>query len=170
MSESSNVVMDSSSASSGDNSSVVMVTDEGTSGSADSTSLEEDPPLYCGHGYVLATTRPTDEICQYTRRTACRLPGGVHSPSDLWDLLVKQVSAQGPVPPERYNINGFYDAKGNRSGTTNVPGGYFLDEDQRKLLEVVYKCLMNSGTLTGGVAGSITGVYAANFSVDYQPI
>ncbi|KAI1470380.1 polyketide synthase [Daldinia caldariorum] len=124
--------------------------------------------------------------------TACRLPGDIRSPSSLWDFLVKQKSAQGPVPPERYNIDGFYHPQGNRSGATNVPGGYFINEDirqfdnaffginnmeatymdpqQRKLLEVVYECLMSAGISMESVAGSDTGVYVANFSVDYQPI
>lgn len=106
--------------------------------------------------------------------------------------MAEQKSAQGPVPRERYNIGGFYDPQGSRSGTTNVPGGYFINEDvrhfdnaffginnleatymdpqQRKLLEVVYECLASSGTSMDSVSGSTTGVYVANFSVDYQPI
>ncbi len=132
------------------------------------------------------------EGTKLNRNTAFRLPGDIHSPSNLWDFLVEKKSAQGSVPPERYNIGGFYAAQGNRSGTTNVPGGYFLDEDvrnfdnsffginnleatymdpqQRKLLEIVYECLVSSGTSMEVVAGSTTGVYVANFSVDYQPI
>ena len=105
--------------------------------------------------------------------------------------MVGQKSAQGPVPVERYNIGGFYD-KVSKSGTTNVPGGYFIAEDvrsfdngffginnleatymdpqQRKLLEVVYEALSSAGTTMESVAGSTTGVFVANFSVDYQPI
>jgi acyl transferase domain-containing protein len=74
----------------------------------------------------------------------------------------------------------------------NVPGGYFINEDirqfdnsffginnleatymdpqQRKLLQVVYECLQSSGTTMDSVSGSSTGVYVANFSVDYQPM
>lgn len=73
-----------------------------------------------------------------------------------------------------------------------MPGGYFINEDvrdfdnsffginnleatymdpqQRKLLEVVYECLASAGTSMESVSGSDTGVYVANFSVDYQPI
>lgn len=105
--------------------------------------------------------------------------------------MVEKKSAQGPVPAERYNIDGFYD-KVSRSGTTNVPGGYFIGEDvrdfdnaffginnlettymdpqQRKLLEVVYEALASAGAPMESVAGSATGVFVANFSVDYQPI
>lgn len=99
---------------------------------------------------------------------ACRLPGDIESPSDLWDFIIQQKSASGPVPPQRYNIQGFYHPDGgNRSGLTNVPGGYFINEDvrtfdngffgisnveatymdpqQRKLLEVSYECLQSAG-------------------------
>ncbi|KAK8044419.1 hypothetical protein PG993_004443 [Apiospora rasikravindrae] len=122
---------------------------------------------------------------------ACRLPGDICSPADLWQFLVDQKSAQGPVPPERYNIEGFYHPQGDRSGSTNVPGGYFINQDirefdnrffginnleatymdpqQRKLLEVTYECLQSSGTTMDSISGSTTGVFVANFSVDYQP-
>ncbi|KAI1119036.1 polyketide synthase [Nemania sp. NC0429] len=159
---------------SGDSSSIVIMNgeEEGVVSVTDSSSPSDDPPCIVG--------------------MACRLPGDIHSPSELWNFLVEQKSAQGPVPPERYNIGGFYSPSGSRSGTTNVPGGYFLSEDvrqfdnaffginnleatymdpqQRKLLEVVYECLVSSGTSMESVAGSTTGVYVANFSVDYQPI
>ncbi|KAI1426161.1 polyketide synthase [Xylaria sp. FL1777] len=146
--------------------------DEGNVTAAESLSSKNDPPCIVG--------------------MACRLPGDIHSPSELWDFLVEQKSAQGSVPHERYNIDGFYSPRGSRSGTTNVPGGYFLAEDvrkfdnaffginnleatymdpqQRKLLEVVYECLANSGTTMESIAGSSAGVYVANFSVDYQPV
>lgn len=99
---------------------------------------------------------------------ACRLPGDIESPSDLWDFIVQQKSASGSVPPERYNIDGFYHPDGgNRSGLTDVPGGYFINDDlrkfdngffgmnnveatyldpqQRKLLEISYECLQSAG-------------------------
>lgn len=95
------------------------------------------------------------------------------------------------MPPERYNLSGFYHPDGNRSGSSNVPGGYFIKEDlrqfdnsffginnleatymdpqQRKLLEVVYEALESSGTSIESLSGTPTGVYVGNFSVDYQP-
>ncbi|KAK7972186.1 hypothetical protein PG988_006320 [Apiospora saccharicola] len=122
---------------------------------------------------------------------ACRLPGNICSPEDLWKFIVEQKTAQGPVPPERYNLEGFYHPYKDRSGSINVPGGYFVDEDvrqfdnnffginnleatymdpqQRKLLEVTFEALQSSGTTMSAISGSTTGVYVANFSVDYQP-
>ncbi|KAI5854487.1 polyketide synthase [Durotheca rogersii] len=171
MSSSDLVIVGSSGSSSGDNSSI-MLTNHEEEGTGGITSFSDDPPCIVG--------------------IACRLPGDIGSPSDLWDFLVEQKSAQGPVPPERYNIGGFYHPSPNRSGSTNVPGGYFINEDlrqfdnsffginnleatymdpqQRKLLEVVYECLTSAGVTMDSVSGSTTGVFVANFSVDYQPI
>ncbi|KAI2618197.1 polyketide synthase [Hypoxylon sp. NC1633] len=173
MSDSELVVIGSSAAASSESSSVVLThqAEEGLAGANGLDSFYDDPPCIVG--------------------MACRLPGDIRSPSGLWDFLVNQKSAQGPVPPERYNIGGFYHPS-SRSGTTNVPGGYFINEDvrqfdngffginnleatymdpqQRKLLEVVYECLENSGTSMDSLSGSSTGVYVGNFSVDYQPI
>lgn len=129
---------------------------------------------------------PSDDI------VACRLPGDISSPEGLWQFIVDQKTAQGSVPPDRYNIDGYYHPQGgNRSGSTNVPGGYFINEDirefdnnffginnleatymdpqQRKLLEAVLECFQSSGTTMSSVSGSNVGVYVANFSVDYQP-
>lgn len=57
---------------------------------------------------------------------ACRLPGGIYSPSALWDFLSQKKSAQGPVPEGRFNIKGFYhpDAKSGRAGVIGAEGGY----------------------------------------------
>ncbi|EED21266.1 polyketide synthase, putative [Talaromyces stipitatus ATCC 10500] len=121
---------------------------------------------------------------------ACHLPGGVTSPSGLWDYLYNKKSAQCKVPLQRYNIEGFYGKDNTRAGMMNVDGGYFLHEDvrefdpsffginnleasymdpqQRKLLEIVYECLEDAGETMEDVAGSNTAVYVGNFTVDYN--
>ncbi|OLN93284.1 Polyketide synthase-nonribosomal peptide synthetase 3 [Colletotrichum chlorophyti] len=121
---------------------------------------------------------------------ACRLPGGIRSPSDLWDLLKAKKTTQGRVPLMRFNMAGYYHPDGKRAGVMDADGGYFLDEDvrkfdnevlglnnleatymdpqQRKLLEVTYECLENAGLSMEAVAGSDTAVYVGNFTVDYQ--
>ncbi|RYO96329.1 hypothetical protein DL764_007495 [Monosporascus ibericus] len=120
---------------------------------------------------------------------ACRLPGGVKSPSDLWKILVEKKTTQCQVPAERFNIDGFYQENSSRAGVMNASGGYFLQEDvrqfdnaffginnleatymdpqQRKLLEVTYECLEDAGLSLDEVSGSNTAVYVGNFTVDY---
>ncbi|KAI1662853.1 polyketide synthase [Daldinia decipiens] len=120
----------------------------------------------------------------------CHLPGGIRSPSDLWNFLAKKQSAQSVVPSNRFNVKGFYHSDGNRAGAMNADGGYFIQEDirlfentffginnmeaaymdpqQRKLLEVVFECLENSGETLQGISGTNTGVYVGSFTVDHQ--
>ncbi|KAF4176549.1 hypothetical protein CNMCM8927_000723 [Aspergillus lentulus] len=122
---------------------------------------------------------------------ACRLPGGVDSPSSFWEMLVKKQSGQtSRVPESRFNIDAYYHSNLERPGSFNVPGGYFLDgrpEDfdptafnmtpieaqwldpqQRKILEVAYECLENAGLSLESVAGSNTAVFVGSFTSDYQ--
>ncbi|CAJ2508342.1 Uu.00g133680.m01.CDS01 [Anthostomella pinea] len=121
---------------------------------------------------------------------ACRLPGNIRSPSDLWNFLAEKKTAQGPVPQERFNIAAFYHPDGSRAGLMDAKGGYFLNEDvrmfengffginameatymdpqQRKLLELVFECFEGTGLSMEDVSGSNTGVYVGNFTVDYQ--
>lgn len=101
--------------------------------------------------------------------------------------------AQGPIPVQRFNKDGFYHQDGGNStrpGLMNVDGGYFLDQDlrsfdnaffgidnleaasmdpqQRKLLEIVFECLEHAGISMERVSGTATGVFVGNFTLDYQ--
>ncbi|KAJ8131779.1 hypothetical protein O1611_g1844 [Lasiodiplodia mahajangana] len=131
---------------------------------------------------------PEDHVCIVG--IGCRLPGGVRSPSELWDFLMSQRSAQGTVPPERFNIEGFHSLDDGRAGAMKATGGYFIDEDvrlfdnhffginnleatymdplQRKLLEVVFECFENAGYSLEQMSNSNTGVYVGDFTTDYQ--
>ncbi|KAM0454269.1 hypothetical protein ACHAPV_008542 [Trichoderma viride] len=121
---------------------------------------------------------------------SCHLPGGITSPSGLWDYLYNKKTAQCTVPLERYDYRGFYNKDGSRAGVMAVDGGYFINEDvrkfdpsffginnleasymdpqQRKLLEVVYECFENAGLSMEDVNGTSTGVYVGNFTADYS--
>ncbi|KAI9368958.1 putative polyketide synthase [Aspergillus egyptiacus] len=121
---------------------------------------------------------------------ACRLPGGVSSPNDFWEMLINERSGQCNVPKTRFNVDGFYHPEGDRAGVMNTKGGYFLQEDvrqfensffginnleatymdpqQRKLLEVVYECFESAGVSMKQAAGADIGVFVGNFTVDFQ--
>jgi acyl transferase domain-containing protein len=43
---------------------------------------------------------------------ACKLPGDVNSPSQLWEMLVNSRSGQCDLPADRWNIDAFYHPKG----------------------------------------------------------
>lgn len=60
--------------------------------------------------------------------TACRLPGAVDRPSDLWQtLLDKRAGNSDKVPKSRFNIDAFLHPDEDRPGSIEIPGGYYLD-------------------------------------------
>ncbi|KAI0470598.1 putative polyketide synthase [Xylariaceae sp. FL0804] len=145
-----------------------------------------DGDVSSGDGY-LSADGIDDPVCIIG--LACHLPGGVRSPSDMWNFLMSEGSGQGPVPIQRFNINGFNHEDDSRAGVMSADGGYFLNHDsrqfdntffginvleatymdphQRKILEVAYECLENAGMSMQDVSGTRTGVYAGSFTFDY---
>ncbi|KAJ5084495.1 hypothetical protein NUU61_009074 [Penicillium alfredii] len=122
---------------------------------------------------------------------ACRLPGKVDSPSTLWDLLLRKGTGNTMrVPRSRFNIDAHLHKNGDRPGSMNVGGGYFLDgpaekfdptffnmtpveamwldPQQRKILEVCYEALESAGLTLEQVSGTNTGVFVGSFTADYQ--
>ncbi|KAI1338294.1 putative polyketide synthase [Xylariaceae sp. FL0016] len=122
---------------------------------------------------------------------SCRLPGGVKSASDFWQMLVEKRTGQTPkVPASRFKIDAHYHESLERPGSFNVKGGYFLDgspEDfdptffnmtpieaqwldpqQRKTLEACYECLVSAGIPLEKAAGSNTAVFVGCFTADHQ--
>ncbi|KAI6635430.1 Type I Iterative PKS [Pyricularia oryzae] len=119
----------------------------------------------------------------------CRLPGGASTPSKLWELLEAGRSAQGRLPADRYNMDAFYHPNGDRPGSMNTSGGYFIQEDvrgfdnsmfginhleamymdpqQRKLLEVTFEAFEAAGLSLDAVSGANVGCYVGNFVTDF---
>lgn len=58
---------------------------------------------------------------------ALRLPGGISTPNQFWDFLVKKQDARGLVPKSGYNSSSFY-SKSRKPGHVAIQYGYFLDE------------------------------------------
>lgn len=52
--------------------------------------------------------------------SSCRLPGGSHSPSKLWDLLKFPIDLAAEIQNNRFNAAGFYHPKAEHAGVSII--------------------------------------------------
>jgi myxalamid-type polyketide synthase MxaB len=118
---------------------------------------------------------------------ACRFPGADH-PAAFWELLAAGRDAVREVPPDRWDVDAYFDPDPEAPGKMYSRWGGFLDEidrfspgffgispreaaamdpQQRLLLEVAWQALENAGLPPDRLAGRRVGVFVGVGATDY---
>jgi acyl transferase domain-containing protein len=120
---------------------------------------------------------------------ACRLPGGIDSPEQLWEALLRGDDLVTEIPPDRWDAEEYYDPQPGVPGRSVCKWGAFLedvagfdaeffgiteaeatamDPQHRLLLETSWEAMEHGGLTRDMLADAHTGVFMGLMHDDYQ--
>ena len=121
----------------------------------------------------------------------CRFPGGVSSADSLWKLLIDGREGVVEVPPDRWNVERYYDSQPGVAGKSIAKRGGFIDgidqfdpqffgispreapyvdPQHRLLLETAWEAIEDAGLVLDFDHGTDLGVFVGVSHNDYQGI
>ena len=163
-------------------------------------SQKTDKPLYSSKEVLLALQQARAKLEAVERSKtepiaivgmACRFPGGANDLDAYWQLLRQGVDAITNIPPERWDVDSYYDPDPETPGKMYTRSGAFLrnvdqfdpqffgispreavdlDPQQRLLLEVTWEALENAGQAPDLLARSRTGIFIGIGQNDYAQL
>jgi len=120
---------------------------------------------------------------------ACRLPGGIESPEQLWEALLRGDDLVTEIPPDRWDADEYYDPEPGVPGRSVSKWGAFLDDvagfdaeffgiaereaialdpQHRLLLETSWEAVEHAGLAPEKLADTLTSVFVGLTHFDYQ--
>lgn len=120
---------------------------------------------------------------------ACRLPGAIDSPEQLWEALLRGDDLVTEIPADRWDADEYYDPEPGVPGRSVSRWGAFIDDvagfdpeffginereatamdpQHRLLLETSWEAMEHAGLTRERIADSLTGVFMGLTHGDYQ--
>ena len=121
----------------------------------------------------------------------CRFPGGVSTPDDFWKILDNHVDAIAEIPPDRWDVEAYYNSNPEITGKMITKQAAFIkdadkfdaaffgisprealsmDPQQRLLLEISWEALERAGLSPESLAGARTGVFVGITTNDFSSL
>ena len=119
----------------------------------------------------------------------CRLPGGIESPEQLWEALLRGDDLVTEVPGDRWDVDDYYDPEPGVPGRSVSKWGSFLDDvygfdleffgvgereatemdpQHRIVMETSWEAMEHAGLTKDAIADTLTGVFLGLTHADYQ--
>ena len=146
-----------------------------------------DPEAHPTDSSPAAGSPPAEQVAVIGM--ACRLPGGIESPQQLWEALLRGDDLVTEVPADRWDADEYYDPEPGVPGRSVCKWGAFLDDvggfdpeffgitekeatamdpQHRLLLETSWEAMEHAGLTRRTLTDVPTGVFMGLMHDDYQ--